>query len=70
MRSIAVSRAGSLHKRGLSREQICVMTGVTDSNTAFAVLGGRGVISKQRAIESLAERIGRGAHVMADEAAA
>lgn len=63
-------RGGSLHKRGLSKEQICVMTGVTDSNTAFAVLSGRGVISKQRAIESLAGRIGRGTHVMADEAAA
>ena len=28
-------RGGSLHKRGLSREQICVMTGVTDSGAAF-----------------------------------
>lgn len=40
------------------------MTGVTDSNTAFAVLSGRGVISKRRAIESLAGRINHGAHVM------
>lgn len=63
-------RGRSLHKRGLSKKQICVMTDVTDSNTAFAMLSGRGVISKQRAIESLAGHIGRGAHVMADEAAA
>lgn len=35
-------RGGSLHKRGLGREQICIMTGVSDSDTAFAVLSGRG----------------------------
>ena len=63
-------RGGSLHKRGLGREQICIMTGVTDSDTAFAVLSGRGVISKRRAIEALDGRILRGAHVMADIAAA
>ena len=62
-------RGGSPHKRGLSKEQICVMTGITDSGTAFAVLSRRGVISKQRAIESLSGHIGHGAHVMADEAA-
>lgn len=41
-------RGASLHKRGLGREQICIMTGVSDSDTAFAILSGRGVISKQR----------------------
>lgn len=35
-------RGASLHKRGLGREQICIMTGVSDSDTAFAVLSGRG----------------------------
>lgn len=40
-------RGASLHKRGLGREQICIMTGVSDSDTAFAILSGRGVISKQ-----------------------
>jgi hypothetical protein len=59
-------RGGSLHKRGLSKEQICVMTGVADSGTAFAVLSGRGVISKRRTVESLAGRVGHGAIVMAD----
>lgn len=63
-------RGGSLHKRGIGREQICVMTGVSDSDTAFAILSGRGVISKRRAIEALDGRILRGAYVMADEAAA
>lgn len=63
-------RGGSLRKRGLSKEQICVMTGVADSGTAFAALSGRGIISKRRALESLAGRIGKGALVMADEAAA
>ena len=63
-------RGGSLHRRGLGWEQICIVTGVNDSDTAFAVLGGRGVISKQRVIESLAGCIERGACVMADTAAA
>ena len=63
-------RGASLHKRGLGREQICIMTGVSDSDTAFAILSGRGVISKQRAIEALDGRILHGAHVMADTAAA
>jgi len=63
-------RGASLHRRGLGGEQICIMTGVSDSDTAFAILGGRGVISKQRAIEALDGRILRGAQVMADTAAA
>lgn len=46
------------------------MTGVADSGIAFAALNGRGVISKRRALESLAGRVGKGALVMADEAAA
>ena len=63
-------RGASLHRRGLGGEQICIVTGVSDSDTAFAILGGRRVISKQRAIEALDGRILRGAHVMADTAAA
>lgn len=31
-------RGASLHKRGLGREQICIMTGVSDSDTAFAIV--------------------------------
>lgn len=33
-------------KRGLSREQICVMSGVSDDDSAFLTMSGHGVISK------------------------
>lgn len=57
-------------KRGLSKEQICVMTGVSDDNSAFLTMSGRGIISKSRAIAALDGRISKGAYAVADQAAA
>lgn len=57
-------------KRGLSREQICVMTGVADDNSAFLTMSGRGVISKNRALAALDGRIAKGAYAVADQASA
>lgn len=57
-------------KRGLSREQICAMTGVSDDSSAFLTMSGRGVISKNRAIAAPDGRIARGAYAVADQAAA
>ena len=57
-------------KRGLSREQICVMTGVADDDSAFLTMSGRGLISKSRMLAALDGRIARGAFASADQAAA
>lgn len=57
-------------KRGLSKEQICVMTGVADDGSAFLTMSGRGLISKARAIAALEGKVGRGAYAIADRAAA
>lgn len=46
-------RGKQVHKRGLSREQICVMTGVNDSNETFFEVSGRGVLSRKRAMDVL-----------------
>ncbi len=54
-------RGKQVHKRGLSREQICVMTGVSDTNATFFEVSGRGVVSRKRAAEALRDRIGAGA---------
>lgn len=48
-------------KRGLSGEQICVMTGVADDDSAFLTVSGHGIISKNRAIAALDGRIAKGA---------
>ena len=60
----------SLKKRGLSKEQICIMTGMADDGGAFATLCGRGVLSVDRALESLSHRISKGSHVVMDDALA
>ena len=39
-------RGKQVHRRGLSREQICVMTGVNDSNETFLQVSGRGILSR------------------------
>lgn len=57
-------------KRGLSREQICVMTGVDDMGGAFLAMSGRGLLSKDRALATLHGRLDRGAYAVADAAAA
>lgn len=56
-------RGKQVHKRGLSREQICVMTGISDTNATFFEVSGRGVVSRKRAAEALRDRIGAGAVV-------
>lgn len=57
-------------KRGLSREQICVMSGVADDDSAFLIMSGRGVISKARAVAVLDGRLAKGAMAVADQASA
>lgn len=63
-------RGKQVHKRGLSREQICVMTGISDTNATFFEVSGRGVVSRKRAAEALRGRIGAGAVVATDKATA
>lgn len=63
-------RGKQVHRRGLSREQICVMTGVSDTNATFFEVSGRGVVSRKRAAEALRGRIGAGAVVATDKATA
>ena len=63
-------RGKQVHRRGLSREQICVMTGISDTNATFFEVSGRGVVSRKRAAEALRGRIGAGAAVATDKAAA
>ena len=63
-------RGKQVHRRGLSREQICVMTGVSDTDATFFEVSGRGVVSRKRAAEALRDRIGAGAVVATDKAAA
>ena len=63
--SVAIVKKGKskngeqVHKRGLSGEQICVMTGVNDSNETFFEVSGRGVLSRKRAMDVLRGRIRR-----------
>lgn len=63
-------RGKQVHKRGLSREQICVMTGVNDSNETFFDVSGRGVLSRKRAMDVLRGRIMSGSVVATDKASA
>ena len=63
-------RGKQVHRRGLSREQICVMTGISDTNATFFEVSGRGVVSRKRAAEALRDRIGAGAVVATDKATA
>lgn len=57
-------------KRGLSKEQICVVTGVADDGSAFLTMSGRGLLSKSRAIIALGGKLARGAYAITDKAAA
>ena len=63
-------RGKQVRRRGLSREQICVMTGISDTNATFFEVSGRGAVSRGRAAEALRGRIGAGAAVATDRAAA
>lgn len=63
-------RGKEVRKRGLSREQVCVMTGISDTGSTFLEVSGRGVVSRKRAMEALRDRIGAGAVVATDKARA
>ena len=63
------------HKRGRSArrpnpEQICVLSGVNDSGTAFFELAGRGSISRQRAMSTLKDKVKDGSIISTDRAVA
>ena len=66
----AHKRTKALRKRGLSKEQICVATGVDDAGRSFLTVCGRGVISKDCAMSALKVHIGRGTDVLTDGAPA
>lgn len=59
-------RGKQVHRRGLSRERICVMTGVNDSNETFLEVSGRGILSRKRAMDVLRDRIAAGSVVATD----
>lgn len=63
-------RGKQVHRRGLPRERICVMTGVNDSNDTFLEVTGRGALSRERAMDALRGRIAAGSVVATDRAAA
>ena len=46
-------------KRGLSKQQVCVVTGINDTGASFLVVSGRGMLGKERACKTLNGRIGR-----------
>ena len=62
-------RGKQVHRRGLSREQICVMTGVNDSNETFLQVSGRGILSRKRAMDVLRDRIASASVVATDKEA-
>lgn len=57
-------------KRGLSKQQVCVVTGIDDTGVSFLVVSGRGILDKERAYQVLNGRIGKGALVVTDKAGA
>lgn len=63
-------RGKQVHRRGLSRERIYVMTGVNDLNETFLEVTGRGTLSRERAMDALRGRIAAGSVVATDRAAA
>ncbi|QSY57585.1 IS1595 family transposase [Bifidobacterium imperatoris] len=54
-------------KRGLSKQQVCVVTGIDDTGASFLVVSGRGMPGKERAYKALNGRIGKGALVVTDK---
>lgn len=57
-------------KRGLSKQQVCVVTGIDDVGASFLVVFGRGMLGKERAYKVLNGRIGKGALVATDKVGA
>lgn len=63
-------RGGQVRTRGLSGEQICVMTGINDSDETFLAVSGRGSLSSKRAMDVLRGRVEAGSVVATDKAPA
>lgn len=57
-------------KRGLSKEQIYVMTGVANDGSAFLTMSGRGLLSKNRALAALDGKLALGVIAVTDKATA
>ena len=57
-------------KRGLNKQQVCVVTGIDHTGVSFLVVSGRGMLGKERAYKVLNGRIGKGALVVTDKAGA
>lgn len=60
---------GKLHTRGISNEQICVMTGVNDYGDIFYEIAKRGPLSKAAAQRVLSDKVKSGAIISTDKAA-
>lgn len=63
-------RGGALGIRGLSKEQICIMSGTNDADGVFLNLSGRGSLSAQRAITALRDKVQEGFLVATDRSSA
>lgn len=63
-------RGKQVHLRGISREQVCVMTGVNDGGDAFLELSGKGTLSSARAVACLRGKLAEGSIVSTDKASA
>ncbi len=55
-------------KRGLSKQQVCVVTGIDDVGASFLVVSGSGMLGKERAYKVLNGRIGKSALAVTDKA--
>lgn len=60
---------GKLHTRGISNEQICVMTGINDYGDIFYEVAKRGPLSKEVAQRVLSDKVKSGAIISTDKAA-
>ena len=63
-------RGKQVHTRGISHEQVCVMTGVNDEGDAFLEVSGKGVLSAKRAVSCLKGKVAEGSIVSTDKASA
>lgn len=60
-------RGNENHKRGISNEQICVLTGINDAGDMFYEIAGRGRLNSGTAFELLEDKIAEGAIVSTDK---
>lgn len=59
-------RGGSIHKRGLSKEQVCVYTGVNRNGLSIAKAGNLGFANKQKMHEIFDDRLKPGSYLCTD----